>query len=43
MTTGFYYRTEDIRPEKVLYLFVGSQLDREIVNLFKSPVPTVLE
>ncbi|MEH1835356.1 MAG: hypothetical protein V7L29_25705 [Nostoc sp.] len=43
MTTGFYYRTEDIRSDKVLDLFVGSQLDREIVNLFKSPVPTVLE
>jgi len=43
MTTGFYYRTEDIRPEKLLNYFVDSQLDREIVNLFKSSAPTVLE
>lgn len=43
MTTGFYYRTEDIRPEKILNYFVDSPIDREIVNLFKSPIPTVLE
>jgi hypothetical protein len=41
--TEFYFRTEDIKPDKVLNLFVDSQLDREIVNLFKSPVPVVLE
>lgn len=43
MTTEFYYRTEDIRPESILNYFVESQLDREIVDLFKSPSPTVLE
>ena len=43
MTTGFHYRTEDIRPEKLLNYFVDSQLDREIIDLFKSSVPTVLE
>lgn len=43
MANEFYYRTEDIRPEKILNYFVESQLDREIVNLFKSPSPTVLE
>lgn len=41
--TGFYFRTEDIRLDKVLKLFVDTQLDREIVDLFKSSVPVVLE
>jgi hypothetical protein len=40
---GFHYRTEDIKPNEVLNLFVESPLDREIIDLFKSPVPTVLE
>jgi hypothetical protein len=43
MANGFFYRTEDIKPEKILNYFVESQLDREIVDLFKSASATVLE
>ena len=43
MAIEFYYRTEDIRPEQILSYFVESQLDREIVNLFKSPSTIILE
>jgi len=41
--TSLYYRTEDIQPDKILQLFVETQLDKEIINLFKSPTPTILE
>ena len=41
--TSLYYRTEEIKSDKILQLFVESQLDREIINLFKSPTPTILE
>jgi hypothetical protein len=43
MTTEFYYRTEQIRSEKILDFFVESRLDREVINLFKSPTHTILE
>ena len=39
----FYYRTESIKKEEILELFVESTLDREIINLFKSQSHIVLE
>lgn len=41
--SDFYYRTESIRKEDILELFVESQLEREIINLFKSQSHVVLE
>ena len=37
------FRTEDIKLENILNLFVENALDREVVNLFKSPAPTLIE
>ncbi len=45
MTTpqDFIIRTEDIRPEEILDLFVPIQRDREIVDKLKSTTPIILE
>jgi hypothetical protein len=36
-------RTEDIKPEHILELYVESDQDRKTVDLLKSPTPVVLE
>lgn len=36
-------RTEDIRPEYILDLYVDTTQDKKIVELLKSPTPTILE
>jgi hypothetical protein len=38
----FFYRTEDIKPDEILSLFVESKSDREIVDLLKGRNPVVL-
>lgn len=40
---NFYYRTESIRKEEILTLFVESNIERDIVNSFKSHSHIVLE
>jgi len=39
----FKFRTEDIRPEEILPLFVATKQDRSIVDQLKAPTPVVLE
>jgi len=39
----FFYRTESIPKDKLLSLFVESNLERETINDFKSPTHIVLE
>lgn len=39
----FYYRTESIRKDELASLFVESEIEREIINLFKSKSHIVLE
>lgn len=39
----FFLRTEDIQHDEVLELFVENDIDREVVNLLKSPSPTIIE
>jgi hypothetical protein len=39
----FYYRTESIRKEEILSLFVESPIERDIINSFKSQSHIVLE
>jgi hypothetical protein len=39
----FIFRTEDIRPEEILGLYVETEKDKRIVELLKSPNPVVLE
>ena len=34
--SGFYYRTESIKKEELVSLFVESEIEREIINNFKS-------
>lgn len=36
-------RTEDIKPEHILELYVETSQDRRTVDLLKSPAPTILE
>lgn len=36
-------RTEDIKPEYILDLYVDTTQDKKIVELLKSPTPTILE
>jgi hypothetical protein len=40
--TDFYIRTEDIKDENVLDLFVETSLDRQIISALKGRNPTVL-
>lgn len=40
--TDYFIRTEDIRPEDVLKLFVETEKDRRLVEDLKSPHPVVL-
>ncbi len=42
-STDFIIRTEDLRPEEVLKLFVSTARDAEIVTALKSPMPIVIE
>lgn len=39
----FIFRTEDIRPEDILSLYVETPKDRRIIELLKSPNPVILE
>ncbi|WP_159008286.1 hypothetical protein [Bradyrhizobium sp. S69] len=39
----FIIRTEDVRPEEILGLFVPIQRDRELVDKLKSTAPTIIE
>lgn len=39
----FYYRTESIKKEEILDLFVESPIERDIINAFKSQSHIVLE
>jgi hypothetical protein len=40
---NFYYRTESIRKDEILKLFVESKIERDILNAFKSHSHIVLE
>ncbi len=40
--TDYFIRTEDIRPEDVLNLFVETEKDRRLVDELKSPYPVIL-
>jgi len=42
-TQDFIIRTEDLKPEAVLELFVPIQRDRELVEKLKSPTPIIIE
>ena len=39
----FIIRTEDVRPEEILGLFVPIQRDQELVDKLKSTSPTIVE
>lgn len=39
----FVIRTEDIRPEEILDLFVPTERDRQLISALKSPTPLVIE
>lgn len=41
--TSLIIRTEDIKPEFILELYVETPQDRRIVEMLKSPNPTILE
>lgn len=41
--TNLIIRTEDIKPEHILELYVETCQDRETVDLLKSPTPTIVE
>ncbi len=41
--TSLIIRTEDIKPEFILELYVETPQDRSTVELLKSPTPTILE
>lgn len=41
--TDFIIRTEDLRPEDALELFVATARDNELLSLLKTPAPLVLE
>jgi len=43
MATTLIIRTEDIKPEHILELFVETSQDRKTVEFLKSPTPTILE
>ena len=38
-----YFRTESIKPDEILNLFVDNPVDRHIVDSFKSIKPTIIE
>lgn len=40
---NFVFRTEDIRPEEILDLFVPTERDLQLVAALKSPSPVILE
>ena len=42
-TTDFIIRTEDIRPEEILGLFVSVKRDRELVDKLKGTIPVIVE
>jgi hypothetical protein len=42
-TTTLKIRTEDIKPEEILDLYVETTYDARIVELLKGPAPTILE
>lgn len=39
----FIIRTEDIKPDEILNLFVGTKRDLELVAALKGPTPTIIE
>lgn len=41
--TNLIIRTEDIKPEHILELYVETLQDRKTIELLKSPTPTILE
>jgi hypothetical protein len=41
--TNLIIRTEDIKPEHILELYVETSQDRKTVELLKSPAPTIIE
>ena len=41
--TSFYLRTEDIKNDDILDVFVATQNDRKIVDFLKFHVPVLLE
>ncbi len=41
--TNLIIRTEDIKPEHILELYVETLQDRKTIELLKSPAPTILE
>lgn len=40
---SFVIRTEDLRPEEILNLFVPTERDQQLINSLKSPSPLILE
>ncbi|WP_447592547.1 ORC-CDC6 family AAA ATPase [Stenotrophomonas rhizophila] len=40
---NFIFRTEDIRPEEILSLFVPTERDRQLIAGLKSPTPFIIE
>lgn len=40
---NFVIRTEDLRPEEILKLFVPTERDRQLVTGLKSPTPLIVE
>ena len=40
---SFIIRTEDLRPEEVLGLFVPTERDQQLISALKSPSPLILE
>lgn len=42
-STQFIIRTEDIRPEKILELFVGTDRDLSLIAALKAPNPLIIE
>jgi hypothetical protein len=42
-TMAMLIRTEDIKPEYILGLYVEASQDRQITDLLKSPTPTIVE
>ena len=41
--TNLIIRTEDIKPEHILELYVETSQDKKTVELLKSPTPTIIE
>lgn len=42
-TTQFIIRTEDIRPDEILDLFVGTDRDLSLISALKAPNPLIIE